>query len=90
MKTLYITDKGPLVNAVVDGKFVRVPLDKQDDGSGKIAKITVESVESWNSTCKKLVVLKTGISYVYFVGKKRFDELVKAENSTDDNCRELY
>ncbi len=89
MSIIYITDKSPLVNTVVNGKFVRVPFDKQDDGSGRIAKITVENVESWNSTCKKLVKLDSGISYVYFVGKSRFDELVKSEIKTEENSLEL-
>ena len=46
MMTIYLTDKSPLHTTVKDGIFTRVPLDKNDNVTGRVSKIIVENIEA--------------------------------------------
>ena len=87
MAKIYITDKSPLVLGVVDDWPAMIPEDISDDGKGHIACITIKDFELpiWNKQWKQLMSVDSGVSYVYFVGKKRFKELVKNEKHNSNN-----
>ena len=91
MAEIFITDKSPMIFKILNGKPACVPEYLSDDGKGEIESITINDSDLiiWKRQWKKLMVVNGKISYVYFVGKKKFKELTEKEklksNSNDDD-----